>query len=62
MTISMVVLFGIALIVCIAKDGLGKFHAFVAVMFGLYLGSTGVGPTLKAGTESFLGWLGQIQF
>jgi len=62
MTISLVVLFGIALVVCILKDNMGKLHAFIAVMFGLYLGSTGVGPSLKEGTENFLHWLSQIQF
>lgn len=62
MTVSMVLLFGIALAICLLKDNMGKIHAFIAVMFGLYLGATGVGPSLKEGTENFLQWIGQIQF
>lgn len=62
MTISMVVLFGIALLICIAKDGLGKFHAFVAVMFGLFLGTTDVGPGIMQGVNDFIGWLGSFKF
>lgn len=62
MTISMVVLFGIALFVCLAKDGLGKFHAFIAVMFGLFLGTTDVGPGIMQGVNDFIGWLGSFNF
>lgn len=62
MTISLVVLFGIALVVCLLKDGLGKVHAFIAVMFGLFLGSTQAGPSIMEGTQSFIQWLSHIQF
>jgi hypothetical protein len=59
MTISMVVLFGIFLFFFLTKDGLSKLHAFVAVMFGLFLGSTGWGPKIMNGVQDFLGWINQ---
>lgn len=62
MSISLVVLFGIGLAICLLKDNMSKVHAFIAVMFGLYLGSTGVGPSLKDGTEQFLHWVSSISF
>lgn len=62
MTISMVVLFGLILAVCIFKDNMGKFHAFVAVMFGLFLGTTDAGPGIMQGVQDFIGWLGEFKF
>jgi hypothetical protein len=62
MTISMVVLFGIALLICLVKDNMSKVHAFIAVMFGLYLGGTAVGPALQDWTEAFMQWISQINF
>lgn len=62
MTISLVVLFGVALFVCLAKDNMSKVHALIAVLFGLYLGSSGAGPAIKSGTENFFNWLSHINF
>ncbi|AXH68884.1 hypothetical protein SEA_SPARKLEGODDESS_205 [Streptomyces phage SparkleGoddess] len=56
MVVSFVVLFGIFLVFFITKDGLGKLHAFVAVMFGLFLGTTDVGPKIMQGFTDLLNW------
>lgn len=62
MTISLVILFGIALFVCIAKDNMSKVHAVIAVLFGLFLGTTNAGPNIMKGTQDFLNWLGSFNF
>ncbi|QWT30069.1 hypothetical protein SEA_SHAM_197 [Streptomyces phage Sham] len=62
MTLSLVVLFGIALFVCIKKDDMKPFHAIIAVLFGLFLGTTNWGPKIMQATQDFLGWLNSFNF
>lgn len=56
MTLSLVVLFGIILFVCIKKDDMKPFHAVVATLFGLFLGTTDWGPKIMQAVQDFLGW------
>ncbi|MFF1702393.1 hypothetical protein [Streptomyces sp. NPDC058252] len=47
-TISLALLFGLLLIVLIRSGSLKAGSAFVAVMFGFYLASTGASHTVNA--------------
>lgn len=62
LSVSGVVLLGIVLFVLCRKDGLKPLHAVVAMLFGFYLASTAVAPSIKAGGESLAGLLGGIRF
>ncbi|MFE3492854.1 hypothetical protein ACFXOS_07060 [Streptomyces sp. NPDC059175] len=46
-TISLVVLFGVVLFVLLRTRSLGPGAAFVAVMFGFFLASTGVAEPIN---------------
>lgn len=48
LTISLVVLFGIALAVMLRFKVVGYGGAFVAMMFGFYLASTGAADTVNS--------------
>ena len=48
MTISLVLAFGIALAVLLRTKSLGAGAAFVAVIFGFYLASTGAAKSVNA--------------
>ncbi|MFI8951701.1 hypothetical protein ACIGO6_35025 [Streptomyces sp. NPDC053750] len=61
-SISGVVLLGIVLFIFCRKDGLKSVHALIAVLFGFYLASTAIAPSIKAGGESLAGLLGGIKF
>ncbi|MEG3630340.1 hypothetical protein [Streptomyces poriticola] len=60
--ISCVVLLGIVLFIFCRKDGLKVSHAVVAMLFGFYLASTAIAPSIRAGGESLASLLGGIKF
>ncbi|MEU3947159.1 hypothetical protein [Streptomyces sp. NPDC029526] len=62
LSISGVVLLGIVLFIFCRKDGLKPVHAIVAMLFGFYLASTAIAPSIKAGGESLASLLGGIKF
>ena len=62
LSISGVVLLGIVVFILFRKDGFKASHALVAVLFGFYLASTAIAPSIKAGGESLAGLLGGIKF
>ncbi|MEV8307781.1 hypothetical protein AB0P36_10565 [Streptomyces flavidovirens] len=47
LTISLVILFGIALVVLLKFKVVGFGSAFIAMMFGFYLASTGAADTVN---------------
>ncbi|MGC0378579.1 hypothetical protein [Streptomyces sp. SAI-229] len=61
-SISCVVLLGIVVFIFLRKDGLKTSHALVAMLFGFYLASTAIAPSIKAGGESLAGLLGGFKF
>ncbi|NYV77635.1 MULTISPECIES: hypothetical protein [Streptomyces] len=62
LSISGVVLFGIIVFLFFRKDGLKGSHAVVSVLFGFYLSSTAIAPSIKAGGESLASLLGGLKF
>lgn len=60
MTLSMVVLLGIVLAVCIKKDDMKAFHAVIAVLFGMFLAGTEWGPKVMKAVEDFFGYFGSF--
>ncbi|GAB2853799.1 hypothetical protein GCM10027074_20840 [Streptomyces deserti] len=62
LSISGVVLLGIVVFIFLRKDGLKPVHAIIAVLFGFYLASTAIAPSIKAGGESLASLLGGIKF
>ncbi|CAL9395183.1 hypothetical protein [Streptomyces griseomycini] len=61
-SVSCVVLLGIVVFVLFRKDGLKASHALVAMLFGFYLASTAIAPSIKAGGESLASLLGGFRF
>lgn len=62
LSISGVVLLGIVVFILFRKDGLKLSHALIAILFGFYLASTAIAPSIKAGGESLASLLGGIHF
>ncbi|GEC08907.1 hypothetical protein SSP24_65620 [Streptomyces spinoverrucosus] len=62
LSISGVVLLGVVLFIFCRKDGLKSSHALIAALFGFYLASTAVAPSIKAGGESLASLLGGLKF
>ncbi|GGV68633.1 MULTISPECIES: hypothetical protein [Streptomyces] len=62
LSVSGVVLFGILVFVFFRKDGLKPSHACVSALFGFYLASTAIAPSIKAGGESLASLLGGMRF
>ncbi|EPJ35821.1 hypothetical protein STAFG_7121 [Streptomyces afghaniensis 772] len=56
------VLLGIVVFIFFRKDGLKASHAVVTMLFGFYLASTAIAPSIKAGGESLASLLGGIKF
>ncbi|MEU2231868.1 hypothetical protein [Streptomyces vietnamensis] len=53
-TISLVVLFGLVLFFLLRSKTLGAGSAFIAVMFGFFLASTGASKPINQLTESLI--------
>ncbi|MEU6284339.1 hypothetical protein [Streptomyces sp. NPDC047028] len=62
LTCSGVVLLAIIVFLFFKKDGLKASHAVVTALFGFYLASTQVAPSIRAGGESLASLLGGIKF
>ncbi|MEU5593915.1 hypothetical protein ABZ915_21095 [Streptomyces sp. NPDC046915] len=62
LSISGVMLLGVIVFLFFRKDGLKGSHACTSALFGFYLASTGIAPSIKAGGESLAGLLGGIKF
>lgn len=62
LSISGVVLLGIIVFLFFRKDGLKASHMLVSALFGFYLASTAIAPSIKAGGESLASLLGGIKF
>ncbi|MER5494747.1 hypothetical protein ACSMX9_02510 [Streptomyces sp. LE64] len=62
LSISGVVLLGIIVFLFFRKDGLKGSHALVCSLFGFYLASTAIAPSIKAGGASLASLLGGIKF
>jgi hypothetical protein len=62
LSISGVVLLGVIVFLYFRKDNLKASHAIVATLFGFYLASTGIAPSIEAGGESLASLLGGIKF
>lgn len=62
LSISGVVLLGVIVFLFFRKDGLKFSHMLVCALFGFYLASTAVAPSIKAGGESLASLLGGIKF
>ncbi|AVH60055.1 MULTISPECIES: hypothetical protein [Streptomyces] len=62
LSFSGVVLLGVVVFIFFRKDGLKGSHACTAVLFGFYLSSTAIAPSIKAGGESLASLLGGIKF
>ncbi|MFF0426970.1 hypothetical protein ACFYUJ_21465 [Streptomyces sp. NPDC004520] len=53
-TVSLVVLFGLVLFFLLRSKALGPGSAFIAVMFGFFLASTGAAQPINQLTESVI--------
>ncbi|MCZ0990253.1 MULTISPECIES: hypothetical protein [Streptomyces] len=62
LSLSGVLLLGIIVFLFFRKDGLKGSHAAVSALFGFYLSSTAIAPSIKAGGESLASLLGGIKF
>ncbi|MEU5534888.1 hypothetical protein [Streptomyces sp. NPDC020362] len=62
LSISGVMLLGVVVFLFFRKDGLKGTHACTSALFGFYLASTGIAPSIKAGGESLASLLGGIKF
>ncbi|MEU6540068.1 hypothetical protein [Streptomyces sp. NPDC047000] len=62
LSISGVILFGVVVFLFFRKDGLKGSHAVTSALFGFYLSSTAIAPSIKAGGESLASLLGGIRF
>ncbi|GHF50734.1 hypothetical protein ACWD4B_27055 [Streptomyces sp. NPDC002536] len=62
LSISGVVLLGVVVFLFFRKDGLKASHLIVCSLFGFYLASTGIAPSIKAGGASLASLLGGIKF
>ncbi|GAA3813717.1 hypothetical protein GCM10022403_054200 [Streptomyces coacervatus] len=59
-TVSLVALFGLVLFFLLRSNSLGYGSAFVAVMFGFYLASTGASEPVNELTAAVVHALGKI--
>ncbi|MEK8173518.1 hypothetical protein NKH77_45110 [Streptomyces sp. M19] len=59
--VSAVILLGIIVFLFHRKDGLKPSHIVVCALFGFYLASTQIAPSIKAGGASLASMLGGIK-
>lgn len=62
LSISGVVLLGIIVFLFFKKDGLKASHGLICALFGFYLVSTAIAPSITAGGASLASMLGGIKF
>lgn len=61
-SISAVVLLGILVLVFVKKSGLNAAHAIVCCLFGFFLASTSVAPSINRFVTGVADMIGQIRF
>ncbi|MBH5338552.1 hypothetical protein IHE55_28745 [Streptomyces pactum] len=61
LSISGVVLLGVIVAIFLRKGGLKTSHMIISALFGFYLASTAIAPSIKAGGASLAGLLGGIK-
>ncbi|GAA0484112.1 hypothetical protein ACFQ2B_28430 [Streptomyces stramineus] len=62
LSISGVIMFGVVAFLFFRKDGLKASHGIVCSLFGFYLSTTALAPSIKAGSASLAGLLGGLKF
>lgn len=62
LSISGVVLLGVIAFLFFRKDGLKASHAIVCSLFGFYLASTAIAPSIRASGQSLASILSGIKF
>jgi len=62
LSVSGVILLGTIVFIFFRKDGLKPSHMCVSSLFGFYLASTAIAPSIKAGGESLASLLGGVRF
>ncbi|MEU9987850.1 hypothetical protein AB0E10_13820 [Streptomyces sp. NPDC048045] len=61
-SVSAVVLLGILTFLLVKKGGLKAAHAVVCTLFGFYLASSSIAPTVSQATTSLVQMIGKIKF
>ncbi|GAA1897676.1 MULTISPECIES: hypothetical protein [Streptomycetaceae] len=61
LTMSGVLLLGVIVFLFFRKDGLKVSHALVCALFGFYLASSAIAPSIKAGGASLASLIGGIK-
>ncbi|MFJ7096811.1 hypothetical protein ACIQWL_42360 [Streptomyces mirabilis] len=61
-SISAVVLLGILVFVLVRKSGLNAGHAIVCSLFGFFLASTSMAPSISRFVNGVADMIGQIRF
>ncbi|MFD7508408.1 hypothetical protein ACFV5N_03510 [Streptomyces sp. NPDC059853] len=62
LSVSAVLLFAIIVFLLIKKAGLKGMHALVCVLFGFYLASSNIAPTINDVTSSVAGMISNLSF
>ncbi|GAA3827946.1 hypothetical protein ACFS5L_02770 [Streptomyces phyllanthi] len=61
-SISAVVLLGILVFIFVKKSGLNAGHAIVCTLFGFFLASTSIAPSVNRFVANIAEMIGQIRF
>lgn len=61
-SVSVVMLLGVAVVFLLRKAGLRPVHAVVCVLLGFYLAGTSLAPSIHDAGASFAGIVNGIQF
>ncbi|MDT3395990.1 hypothetical protein RKE29_04920 [Streptomyces sp. B1866] len=61
LSVSGVVLLGVIVFVYFRKDSLKASHAIICTLFGFYLSSTAIAPSIKAGGASLASFLSGVK-
>lgn len=62
LSVSAVLLFAILVVILVKKAGLKAIHAVVCVLFGFYLASSSLAPTINDLTSSVAGMISDLNF
>ncbi|MBP5860512.1 hypothetical protein QA995_27865 [Streptomyces scabiei] len=61
-SISAVVLLGILVFIFVKKNGLNAAHAIVCILFGFFLASTSMAPSINRLVTGIADMIGQVRF
>ncbi|MFJ8795060.1 hypothetical protein [Streptomyces sp. NPDC102462] len=61
-SISAVVLLGVVVFIFVKKSGLNAAHAIVCSLFGFFLASTSIAPSINQFVTGIADMIGQIRF